>query len=213
MNEPHKLGIFERLTQHWFFAGFLQTEGTFTNGIVSLCEILHDELNCRTNRIFSRTYRDSAKSAAARAEQVRQAKGVDERQLTTNVVSYSYGCDKAVQFCHELEQVGLHADTVILCDPVKRFSPYAMLWRPLRVFVDSIGLAPHLELPASVGRVIVFAQDVSRPWPCQVFHGGKQVEIEYLPYPHTAMDNSPEFRRAVLDLTTWERMSSDEDLY
>lgn len=190
---------------HEVIGGFLQRGGEITNGMAQLAMKIDRILDPYTNGVQYHSFLMDIKDRARFLELQRQSRGLPRSNFHIHIYAYSYGCDTAVRFARELEQTGLHADTVFLCDPVKRFRwHYAMAWRPLRRLYDVLGLRPVLTVPFSADYVKVFEQDVARPWPSIVRHGEHTVAPVRLQMPHTAMDNSPRFWQEVEDhLERW----------
>ena len=182
-------------TYHVFISGFLQRVSA-TNGIVRLALRKKASVDPATDTVDYYSHRFDTLNYA-------QYISAHNGKKRVCVYAYSYGCHAARKLAWDLEEVGLRANIMVLCDPVAKYHyGYTMAPRCLRKIIGPMPLIgrPKLRYPSSVGTIYLFEQDIAPPWSSRVFHGKHRVPPTPLPYPHTAMDNSDEFADLVLSI-------------
>lgn len=134
------------------YAGCLQTLGSSTAGVIRLRRRIELELKGRVNtRVGLYTWNTNESDVA---ESLWRDRPENKRQLHV-VIGYSYGGDRAVKFCKELENRTQCCVTELhLCDAVRR-------WDYLPGIAASVGVG-KLWIPPIVNTCVHYIQEHSR---------------------------------------------------
>lgn len=177
------------------FSGFLQRNHSEASGLLVVDNYIRQVCNGRADVRVTLCPWNANESDVA--ESLWRLRPRDELQLHL-VIGYSYGGDRAVKFCREIQERG-DSDIrgLVLIDPVVRWD-----WIPGVAAMGGLGV--H-EVPDQVSSVTVFAQR-NRRWSWRtgrwlfeprahpVWHRGRTLPPVVLGVSHSYIDNAQAVR-------------------